>query len=162
MRFSDQHPPWLLRWCGGAAKRGILVKGSVFLDALTQVKTVVFDKTGTLTEGSFRVTGVIAENGFSQPQLLELAAQIESQSNHPVAQSIRQAYGQTVDESGVQNYEEITGHGILAQVDGRTVLAGNDRLLHRENIPHNICTVDGTVAHIAIDGGIQRSHYYCR
>lgn len=137
---------------GGAAKRGILVKGSVFLDALTQVKTVVFDKTGTLTEGSFRVTGVIAENGFSQPQLLELAAQIESQSNHPVAQSIRQAYGQTVDESGVQNYEEITGHGILAQVDGRTVLAGNDRLLHRENIPHNICTVDGTVAHIAIDG----------
>lgn len=137
---------------GGAAKRGILVKGSTFLDALTQVKTVVFDKTGTLTHGNFRVTEVVTQNGLSHHQLLELAAQVESQSNHPVAQSIRQAYGETVDESGVQNYEEIAGHGIRAQVNGRTVLAGNDRLLHREDIPHNVCTVDGTVAHVAVDG----------
>lgn len=137
---------------GGAAKRGILVKGSTFLDALTQVKTVVFDKTGTLTKGNFQVTEIISQNGLSQQQLLELAAQVESQSNHPVAQSILQAYGQSVDESGVQDYEEIAGHGIRARVGGRTVVAGNDRLLHRENIPHDLCKVDGTVAHLAVDG----------
>ncbi len=137
---------------GGAAKRGILVKGSTFLDALTQVKTIVFDKTGTLTEGKFQVTEVVACNGLSQQQLLTLAAHVESQSNHPVAQSIQQAHGIAVDISRVQNYEEIAGHGIRAQIDGQTVLAGNDRLLHREAIPHDVCTVDGTVAHLAIDG----------
>ncbi len=137
---------------GGAAKRGILVKGSTYLDALTQVKTVVFDKTGTLSQGNFRVTDIVTCNGLSQHQLLALAAQVEGQSNHPVAQSIRQAYGQDVGTAGVQDYQEIAGHGITAQVEGRTVLAGNDRLLHRENIPHDVCTVDGTVAHIAVDG----------
>ena len=137
---------------GGAAKRGILVKGSTFLDALTQVNTVVFDKTGTLTKGSFRVTKIVPENGWDRHKLLALAAQVESQSNHPVAQSILQAYGQPVDESAISGYEEIAGHGIRARVDGRTVLAGNDRLLHRENIPHEVCTVDGTVAHLAVDG----------
>ncbi|MGB7416298.1 MAG: heavy metal translocating P-type ATPase [Thermosynechococcaceae cyanobacterium] len=137
---------------GGAAKCGILVKGSVFLDALAQVKTVVFDKTGTLTQGNFQVTEVISENGLSPPQLLELAAQIESQSTHPVAQSIRQAHGQPVKETELQDYQEIAGHGILAQVNGRTVLAGNDRLLHRENIPHDVCVVEGTVTHLAVDG----------
>ncbi|MBE9030441.1 cadmium-translocating P-type ATPase [filamentous cyanobacterium LEGE 11480] len=137
---------------GGAAKRGILVKGSVFLDALAQVKTVVFDKTGTLTQGNFRVTEVISKNGFTQPQLLELAAQVESQSNHPIAQSIRQAHSKSVDESDVQEYEEIAGHGIRAQIKGRTVLAGNDRLLHRESIPHEVCTVEGSVTHLAVDG----------
>ncbi|WP_017302501.1 heavy metal translocating P-type ATPase [Nodosilinea nodulosa] len=137
---------------GGAARRGILVKGSTYLDTLAQVKTVVFDKTGTLTQGNFRVSEVIAHNGLSQPQLLELAAQVESQSNHPVAQSIRQAHGQAVDTAAVQDYEEISGHGIRARVNGRTVLAGNDRLLHREAIPHDVCVVDGTVAHLAVDG----------
>ena len=137
---------------GGAAKRGILVKGSTFLDALTQVNTVVFDKTGTLTKGSFRVTQVVPENGWDKYKLLALAAQVESQSNHPVAQSILQAYGQPVDESAISDYEEIAGHGIRARVDGRTVLAGNDRLLHRENIPHEVCTVEGTVAHLAVEG----------
>jgi Cd2+/Zn2+-exporting ATPase len=137
---------------GGAAKRGILVKGSSFLDTLTQVKTVVFDKTGTLTQGNFRVTEIVTHNGLSEQQLLALAAQVESQSNHPVAQSIRQAYGQAIDSSTVQDYEEISGHGILAQVNGRRVLAGNDRLLHREAIPHDVCVVEGTVAHLAVDG----------
>lgn len=137
---------------GGAAKRGILVKGATYLDTLTQVKTVVFDKTGTLTQGNFQVTDVVSENGFTERQLLALAAQAESYSNHPVAQSIRQAYGQPVDESTVQTYEEIAGHGIRAQIDGRTVLAGNDRLLHHDNIPHDVCTVDGTVTHLAVDG----------
>ncbi|MBE9135848.1 cadmium-translocating P-type ATPase [Nodosilinea sp. LEGE 07088] len=137
---------------GGAAKRGILVKGALFLDALAQVKTVVFDKTGTLTQGNFRVTNVVTHNGLSQTQLLELAAHVESQSNHPVAQSIRQAYGRAIDHSTVQGYEEISGHGIRAQVNGRTVLAGNDRLLHREAIPHDVCVVAGTVAHLAVNG----------
>lgn len=136
---------------GGAAKRGILVKGSKFLDVLAQVKTVVFDKTGTLTQGNFRVTNVVTHNGLSQPQLLELAAQVESQSNHPVAKSIQQAHGQLVD-ADIQDYEEISGHGIRARVNGRTVLAGNDRLLHREQIPHSLCVVEGTVAHVAVDG----------
>ena len=136
---------------GGAAKRGILVKGSTFLDALTQVNTVVFDKTGTLTKGNFRVSEIVPQNGFKKHQLLELAAQVESQSNHPVAQSIQQAYGKSVDSSALQDYEEIAGHGIKAKLNGRTVLAGNDRLLHRENIPHDVCDVKGTVAHIAID-----------
>ena len=137
---------------GGAARRGILVKGSTYLDALAQVKTVVFDKTGTLTQGNFRVTEIVTCNGLNKPELLALAAQVEAQSNHPVAQSIRQAYGQTIETSSLENYQEIAGHGITAQVKGRTVLAGNDRLLHREGIPHDVCTVDGTVAHIAVDG----------
>ncbi|MFG6102804.1 heavy metal translocating P-type ATPase [Leptothoe sp. EHU-05/26/07-4] len=137
---------------GGAAKRGILVKGSKFLDALAQVKTVVFDKTGTLTQGNFRVTDVVTHNGWSKQQLLELAAQAEAQSNHPVAQSIRQAYGQSIDVTDIQDYEEISGHGIRAKVKGSTILAGNDRLLHREQIAHDVCVVDGTVAHVAVNG----------
>ena len=137
---------------GGAAKRGILVKGSTFLDALTQVNTVVFDKTGTLTKGNFRVTQVVPKGGLDERKLLALAAQVESQSNHPVAQSIVQAYGQSVDGSVVSDYEEIAGHGIRARLYNQTVLAGNDRLLHTENIPHDDCTVDGTVAHLAVDG----------
>ncbi|MGG6241500.1 heavy metal translocating P-type ATPase [Nodosilinea sp. AN01ver1] len=137
---------------GGAARRGILVKGSTYLDTLAQVKTVVFDKTGTLTQGNFRVTDIVTHNGLSSAQLLKLAAQAEAQSNHPVAQSIRQAYGERIDESGIQDYEEIPGHGVRAQVNGRTVLAGSDRLLHREAIPHDVCVVEGTVAHLAVDG----------
>lgn len=141
---------------GGAAKRGILVKGSTFLDALTQVGIVVFDKTGTLTKGNFRVTELVPENGMEQYELLELAAQVESQSTHPVAQSILQAYEQSVDKPPVRgyevkDYEEIAGHGIRARVNGHMVLAGNDRLLHRENIAHTVCTVDGTVVHLAVD-----------
>jgi Zn2+/Cd2+-exporting ATPase len=137
---------------GAAAKQGILVKGSTFLDTLTQVKTVVFDKTGTLTQGTFRVTDIVPYNGQSQAQLLELAAHAESQSNHPVAQSICQAYGHQVDSSIIQNYEEIAGHGIRATIKGRRVLAGSDRLLHQERIPHDGGVVDGTVVHLAVDG----------
>ncbi|MGF1514971.1 MAG: heavy metal translocating P-type ATPase [Elainellaceae cyanobacterium] len=137
---------------GGAAKRGVLVKGSMFLDALAQVRTVVFDKTGTLTQGNFRVTSVVSQNGLSPDQLLALAAQVESQSNHPLAQSIRQAHGQPLAAASVQDYEEIAGHGIRARVNGRSVLAGSDRLLHREAVPHKVCRVEGTVAHVAVDG----------
>ncbi|WP_337884432.1 heavy metal translocating P-type ATPase [Fischerella thermalis] len=136
---------------GGAAKRGILVKGSAFLDALTTVRTVVFDKTGTLTKGVFKVTQIVTKNGFSESELLSLAAKAEAHSNHPVAQSIREAYGQPVDDANVTDYEEIAGHGIRAKVNNQIVLAGNDRLLHRENIDHDTCNVKGTVVHLAVD-----------
>lgn len=137
---------------GGAAKRGILVKGSTFLDALTAVKTVVFDKTGTLTKGTFKVTQVVTKNGFSEAELLTLAAKAEAHSTHPVAQSIREAYAQPIDDADVTDYEEIAGHGILAKVQNQVVLAGNDRLLHRENIKHDTCNVAGTVIHLAVNG----------
>ncbi|PSB48548.1 cadmium-translocating P-type ATPase [Cyanosarcina cf. burmensis CCALA 770] len=136
---------------GGAAKRGILVKGSTFLDALTRVKTVVFDKTGTLTKGVFKVAQIVPKNGFTQDELLQLAAEVESHSNHPVAESIREAYGKKIDDSQVEAYEEIAGHGIRALVRHRLVIAGNDRLLHRENISHDRCNVEGTVVHLAVD-----------
>ena len=136
---------------GGAAKRGILVKGSTFLDALTDVKTVIFDKTGTLTEGVFQVTQVSPYNGYSEKELLTVAAIAESQSNHPVAKSIVEAYDNTIAESDVTDYQEIPGHGIRAQVQGREVLAGNDRLLHRKHIDHDTCNVEGTVVHLAVD-----------
>ncbi|KZR74474.1 Zinc-transporting ATPase [Prochlorococcus marinus str. MIT 1323] len=137
---------------GGAARQGILVKGSMFLDALSKVKRVVFDKTGTLTQGCFRVSQVISANGFSEQQLLELAAMAESQSTHPVAQSIKQAYAAPIDSSRIAAVEEIPGHGIRAEVNGHSVLIGNDRLLHRDGIVHQACAVDSTVVHVVVDG----------
>ena len=136
---------------GGAAKRGILVKGSTFLDALTDVQTVVFDKTGTLTQGVFNVTQIVPQNGFNQAELLQLAAKIESQSNHPVAKSILSAYGKSVDTNEVEDYQEIAGHGIQARVGSKIIIAGNDRLLHRQGVEHDICEVKGTVVHLAVD-----------
>lgn len=137
---------------GGAAKRGILVKGSTFLDSLAMIKAVAFDKTGTLTKGVFKVTEVVPSNGFSQAQLLKLAAQAESNSNHPIAKSIRLAYGKPIDESTISNYTEIAAHGIQAEIENRVVLAGSDRLMHRENIAHDTCNVQGTVVHLAVEG----------
>ena len=137
---------------GGAAKRGILVKGSTFLDALTDVRTVIFDKTGTLTEGVFQVTQIAPYNGYSEKEVLTTAAIAESQSNHPVARSIVEAYDGAITDADVTDYEEIPGHGIKAKVKGMSVLAGNDRLLHKANIDHDTCNVEGTVVHLAIDG----------
>jgi Zn2+/Cd2+-exporting ATPase len=137
---------------GSAAKRGILIKGSTFLDTLTAVKTVVFDKTGTLTEGTFKVTKIAPQHGFTEADLLQLAANAEVHSNHPVAVSIREAYAQPIEATQVTDYAEIAGHGIRAKVQGKVVLAGNDRLLHRENIAHDTCQVAGTVVHLAVDG----------
>ncbi|EKF03144.1 MULTISPECIES: heavy metal translocating P-type ATPase [unclassified Tolypothrix] len=136
---------------GGAAKRGILVKGSTFLDTLTTVDTVVFDKTGTLTQGVFKVVDIITQNGRNQQELLELAAKIESHSNHPIAQSIREAYQGKIDASSVEDYQEIAGYGISAKVENQLVLAGSDRLLHRENIAHDVCNTEGTVIHLAVN-----------
>lgn len=137
---------------GGAAKRGILVKGSMFLDTLADVKTVVFDKTGTLTQGVFNVTQIVPAHGFSQAELLQWAAKAEFHSNHPIAQSIRRADRSAIHASQITDYSEIPGYGIRAKVGAAVVLAGNDRLMHRENIPHNTCDVAGTVVHIAVEG----------
>jgi Zn2+/Cd2+-exporting ATPase len=137
---------------GGAAKRGILVKGSTFLDTLANVKTVVFDKTGTLTQGNFKVTNIVTRNGFQPHEVLRWAAAAELQSNHPIAQSIRQAYRHPIHEVEVSGYREISGHGVQAVVGSQRVLAGNDRLLHRENIEHDTCPVLGTIVHVAVDG----------
>ncbi len=136
---------------GGAAKRGILVKGSTFLDTLSGVKAIAFDKTGTLTKGVFKVTEIVPHNGFKRDDLLRIAAEAESNSNHPIAKSIRVAYDLPIDESSISNYTEIAAHGIQATIEGKLVLAGNDRLMHRENIAHDTCDVEGTVVHLAVD-----------
>ena len=136
---------------GGAAKRGILVKGSTFLDTLAEVKAIAFDKTGTLTEGVFQVTEIVPQPGFESHQLLKIAAIAESNSNHPIAQSLRKAYAGPIDQSVISNYTEIAAHGIQVTIDNQQILAGNDRLMHRENIVHNTCNVIGTIVHISID-----------
>ena len=136
---------------GSASRKGILVKGSNFLDALTQVKTVVFDKTGTLTKGEFKVSEVVTSNGFTKEEILEYAAYAETNSNHPVAKSISDAFGKDIENKRIKQVDEISGHGIKAVIDGKTVLAGNDKLLHKENIEHPVCNVEGTVVHVAID-----------
>jgi Cd2+/Zn2+-exporting ATPase len=136
---------------GGAAKRGILVKGATFLDTLAAVKVVVFDKTGTLTQGAFKVAQVSNHNGFTREALLRLAAEAEFHSNHPIAKSIREAYGKPINVSAITDYSEIAGCGIRATVENRVVIAGNDRLLHQEHIEHDICHIEGTVVHLAVD-----------
>ena len=137
---------------GGASKQGILVKGSNYLEALAQAGIVVFDKTGTLTQGNFTVTEV-EPKGISKEELLELAALAEHWSDHPISQSIRKAYGQTVDGERVSNAKEIAGQGIQALVDGKTILAGNQKLMNRAKIP--VLQPEGllgTVVHVAVDG----------
>lgn len=140
---------------GAASKKGILVKGANFLDALAKLDTVVFDKTGTLTKGVFRVTEIVSKNNIAESELLAAAAGAEVYSNHPIAQSIRMAYqesvGKEVGEEQVRDYHEIPAYGISATVNGRKVLAGNDRLLHQENIPHQDCDIVGTRVYVAID-----------
>jgi Cd2+/Zn2+-exporting ATPase len=140
---------------GKASRRGILVKGANFIDALTAVKTVVFDKTGTLTRGVFKVRDVVNLNGFSRNQLLEFAAAAELQSNHPIALSITNAFnndGQLLNTAKVYDHTEISGQGVKARYGDHAILVGNDRLLHSESIDHARCEFDGTVAHIAVDG----------
>ncbi len=136
---------------GGAAHRGVLVKGSNFLDVLTEIKTIVFDKTGTLTKGVFKVSDIVTEEGFTKAEILKLAAFVETQSSHPIAQSIIQAYREKINLADVSDFREVSGHGIKARVKGREVIIGNDRMLHAENIEHEICLVVGTVVHVAVD-----------
>ncbi|MCP8970022.1 heavy metal translocating P-type ATPase [Ectobacillus ponti] len=135
---------------GGASKRGILVKGSNYLEALNDVKYVVFDKTGTLTKGVFEVTSIRPAGGLTEEQLLEYAALAEAHSNHPIAVSIRKAYGKEMPE--VQSYEEIAGHGTKVQAGGADILAGNAKLMVREGILFTAPDEAGTVVHVAVNG----------
>ena len=160
---------------GGASRHGILVKGGNYLEALAQVDTVVFDKTGTLTTGTFQVTALHAAQGVSESQLLEAAAAVESYSDHPIAQSVRTAYGyglessvagaeagkssntvistaREIDRNRISQAEEMGGHGVKALVDGKVTLAGNDKLMAAEGIPFQPCTEVGTVIYVAQEG----------
>ncbi|MBO8128503.1 MAG: cadmium-translocating P-type ATPase [Peptococcaceae bacterium] len=137
---------------GGASRAGILVKGANFLDALTRVHTAVFDKTGTLTKGVFKVSRVVTKNGFTEDEVLRWAAMAEVHSSHPIAKSVLEAYKGEVDPGKVKEYQEIKGHGVKATVGGKTILAGNDRLLHVEGVKHDDCDVAGTVVYVAVDG----------
>ncbi|MDF2989013.1 MAG: cadA [Eubacterium sp.] len=137
---------------GGASKNGILIKGSNYLEALNNVDTVVFDKTGTLTKGIFKVTRINNSGSFDSDSLLEYAAYAESYSNHPIALSIMKAYGKEIDKNEITDYDEISGHGIKVNVKERLVLAGNTKLMVKENIPYEVVDEIGTVVHIAIDG----------
>lgn len=136
---------------GGASREGILVKGSNYLEVLSQTKTVVFDKTGTLTHGVFEVEG-IHHNVMEDEKLLEYAALAESASSHPISRSIQRAWGKEIDRSRVSEIEEIGGNGVTAKVDGRMVAAGNDKLMKRLGIEYISCHSAGTIIHMAVDG----------
>ncbi len=137
---------------GGASKKGVLVKGGNFLEALNHVDTVVFDKTGTLTKGVFNVTEVLPTGSFSEDVVLHYAAYAESYSSHPIALTIRNAYGKSIDKSKISEYDEISGYGIKMKLDGKTILVGSERFLLQENIPVMKTKKIGTVVHIAVDG----------
>ena len=136
---------------GGASKNGILVKGGNYLEALNDVEMVVFDKTGTLTKGIFKVTEINSENNISKDELIAYAAYAENYSNHPIGASILKAYGKEIDKYKIENYEEISGHGVKVIIDGKEVLAGNYKLMNRENIPYKQVETIGTLVHVAID-----------
>lgn len=136
---------------GGAAKHGILVKGGNYLEALNNVEAVVFDKTGTLTKGVFKVTEVKASNNFSNDEVMAYAADAESFSNHPIATSIVEAFGKAIDSSKLSEYEEISGHGISVVSDGKTILAGNYKLMDKDNIKYDVVETIGTIVHVAVD-----------
>ena len=136
---------------GGASHEGILIKGSNYLETLSQVKTVVFDKTGTLTKGVFEVTAV-HHSDMDEQKLLEYAALAECASSHPISKSLQKAYGKAIDRSRVTGIQESSGHGVTAVVDGHTVAAGNSKLMVQLGIPYHDCHSVGTIIHMAVDG----------
>lgn len=136
---------------GGASKAGVLVKGSNYLETLSQTKIVVFDKTGTLTQGVFEVNG-IHHNTLENEKILEYAALAESASSHPISKSLQRAYGKEIDRSRVQDIQEISGNGVIAKVDGVEVAAGNTKLMDKLHIPYIDCHHVGTIIHMAIEG----------
>ena len=136
---------------GGASKEGILIKGSNYLEALSQTRCMVFDKTGTLTQGVFEVTGV-HHNALDEAKVLEYAALAECASSHPISKSLQKAYGKPIDRSRVTDIQEISGHGVVANVDGHTVAAGNSKLMRKLEVPYRDCRSVGTIIHMAIDG----------
>lgn len=141
---------------GGASSKGVLVKGSNYLEALSETKYVVCDKTGTLTKGVFEVTQVEAAPGFGEEELLEMAAQAESYSKHPISRSLKEAYekstGKQIDTSGVTEVEEFSGHGVSAVIGGKKVAAGNAKFMKRLNIPYTVPQKIGTEVHVAVNG----------
>lgn len=136
---------------GAASKMGILVKGSNYLEAVAEMTTIVFDKTGTLTKGEFKVTEIIPQN-CEKEKLIELAALGESYSNHPIAASIQEAYGKTIDLNRIENAEEIAGHGIQVFIDGNEVLIGNEKLMKEKQIAYTPCKSVGTIVYVANAG----------
>ena len=136
---------------GGASHEGILIKGSNYLETLSQVKTVVFDKTGTLTRGVFEVTAV-HHSDMDEQRLLEYAALAECASSHPISKSLQRAYGKAIDRSRVTDIQELSGHGVTAVVDGHPVAAGNSKLMEQLGIPYHDCHSVGTIIHMAVDG----------
>lgn len=137
---------------GAASRSGILIKGGNYLEALSQVDTVVFDKTGTLTKGVFELSKIEARNGFTTEELLYYAAYAEAYSNHPIALSIQKAYGKAINEKEIDTYEELSGRGVFAQINGRRILAGNEKLLSEHHIAAEAAPDAATVVHLAIDG----------
>lgn len=136
---------------GGASNAGVLVKGSNYLETLSQTKCVVFDKTGTMTQGVFEVTGV-HHNPIPEEELLEYAALAECHSSHPISKSLQKAYGKPLDLSRVTDVQEISGNGVIAKVDGKEVAAGNSKLMKKLGVEYHDCHKVGTLVHIAIDG----------
>ncbi|MGC1121691.1 MAG: heavy metal translocating P-type ATPase [Candidatus Methanofastidiosia archaeon] len=136
---------------GKASREGILIKGANFLDALTELNAVVFDKTGTLTKGAFTVSRVVPAHGFTEENVLRYAALTEQYSTHPIARSIVEGYLQSAGDT-VTDYQEIPARGVKAIVDGKTIFVGNDRQLHEEMISHDTCNLEGTVAHVTVNG----------
>lgn len=134
---------------GAASRIGVLVKGGNYLEAVSEIHTIVFDKTGTLTKGEFKVTGLVTENGITEAELIELAALAEGYSNHPIAGSIKDAYGKPLDMSRVDNAKEQAGHGIQVLVDGKEVLVGNEKLMVENGIAYTPCTMAGTICYVA-------------
>ncbi len=136
---------------GAASRKGILVKGSSYLESLTAVDTIVFDKTGTLTKGVFDVTDIMPSGGYSKEKLLEIAANAEAMSNHPIARSIVRAYGKNINKSEIDEYEEISGQGVKAVVKGKTILAGNEMMMKSSNIKFTPTDKKGTVVYFAVN-----------
>ena len=135
---------------GGAGNQGVLVKGSSYLEALSEAKYVVFDKTGTMTQGVFEVNGVY-ENTIPKEELIELSACAESYSTHPISKSLQKAYGKDIDKDRISDVQEISGHGVIACVDGKSVAAGNERLMKKIGADYKPCNQIGTVVHVAVD-----------
>lgn len=137
---------------GAASRIGVLVKGSNYLEAVAEMTTIVFDKTGTLTKGEFKVSKLLPEDAGAQDTLLELAAYAEAYSNHPIAVSLKEAYQKTIDMERISGAQEIAGHGVCIQVDGKEVLAGNEKLMEENKVAYKKCESGGTVVYVSCDG----------
>ncbi len=136
---------------GSASRKGILIKGANYIDEISTLNTVVFDKTGTLTKGTFKVTEIVSRNNFKEDEILKFAAYAELHSSHPIAVSIKEAYNRNINDSEITKNEEVPGYGVKASALGHSILAGNDKFLHKENIEHEDCEIVKTVVYIAID-----------